>query len=106
VPVCYRVKLTTGKSRKEGCLLSQQDAEKTCVVTTDEKGGLTRQVKRFGEFLANVREEMKLVHYPTWEQVRSTTLVVVAFIFLFALYLRALDWIFSPLDHWLFSMKA
>jgi hypothetical protein len=54
---------TTGKSRKEECLLSQQDAEKACVVTTGEKAGLVRQVKDFPEFLAKVHEEMKLGLY-------------------------------------------
>ena len=38
----------------------------------------------------------------SWQQVRATTLVVIVFVFLFAFYLRALDWIFSPLDRWLF----
>jgi preprotein translocase SecE subunit len=93
---------TTGKSRKEECLLSQQDAEKTCVVITEEKAGAVRQIKDFPEFLAKVRQEMKLVHHPGWQQVRSTTLVVIVFVFLFAFYLHALDWIFSPLDRWLF----
>jgi preprotein translocase SecE subunit len=92
----------TGKSRKEECLLSQQDAEKTCEVITEEKAGVVRQVKDFPEFLAQVKQEMKLVHRPGWHEVRSTTLVVIVFVFLFAFYLRALDWIFSPLDRWLF----
>jgi preprotein translocase SecE subunit len=94
---------TTGKPRKEACLLSQQDAEKAYVVITAEKAGVLRQVKGFFEFLRKVRQEMKLVHYPNWQQVRSTTLVVLVFVFLFAMYQRALDWIFSPLDHWLFA---
>jgi preprotein translocase SecE subunit len=92
----------TGKSRKEECLLSQQDAEKTRVVVTEETAGVVRQVKDFLEFLAQVKQEMKLVHCPGWQEVRSTTLVVIVFVFLFAFYLRALDWIFSPLDRWLF----
>jgi preprotein translocase SecE subunit len=86
----------TGKSRKEECLLSQQDAEKTCVVIPEEKVGVVRQVKNLPEFLAKVQREMKLVHRPSWQQVRSTTLVVIVFVFLFAFYLRALDWIFLP----------
>ena len=90
----------TGKSRKEACLLSQQDAGKTSLVTSEEKAGV---VKGFLEFLGKVRQEMKLVHHPDWREVRSTTLVVIAFVFLFAFYLRALDWIFSPLDRWLFT---
>lgn len=60
-------------------------------------------VRNFFQFLGKVQEEMKLVHRPGWHEVRSTTLVVIVFIFLFALYLRGLDWIFSPLDRWLFG---
>lgn len=83
--------------------MSQQDAEKTYVVITEEKAGILRQVKGLLEFLGEVQKEMKLVHHPNWQQVRSTTLVVITFVFLFALYLRALDWVFSPLDRWLFT---
>jgi preprotein translocase SecE subunit len=94
---------TTGKSRKEACLLSEQDAEKNYVFTTRENAGVLWQVKDFLEFLGKVQQEMKLVHHPDWQQVRSTTLVVIVFVFLFAMYLSTLDWIFSPLDHWLFA---
>jgi preprotein translocase SecE subunit len=94
---------TTGKSRKEACLLSQQDAEKTYVVVPRENAGLLREVKGFFQFLGKVQQEMKLVHHPDWQEVRSTTLVVIVFVFLFAMYLRTLDWIFSPLEHWLFA---
>lgn len=83
--------------------MSQQDAEKMYVVITEEKAGILRQVKGLLEFLGEMQKEMKLVHHPNWQQVRSTTLVVITFVFLFALYLRALDWIFSPLDRWLFT---
>jgi preprotein translocase SecE subunit len=94
---------TTGKSRKEACLLSQEDAEKTYVVITGEKTGFVRRVRDFSEFLGKVKEEMKLVHHPDWQEVRSTTLVVIVFVFLFAAYLSTLEWIFSPLRRWLFS---
>ncbi len=82
--------------------MSQQDAEKTSV-TADENAGAVQHVKDFFRFLGQVQQEMKLVHYPDWQQVRSTTLVVIVFVFLFAMYLRTLDWIFSPLEHWLFA---
>jgi preprotein translocase SecE subunit len=82
--------------------LSQQDAEKTCAGIRDEKVEVIAQVKEFPEFLAKVQQEMKLVHRPSWQQVRSTTLAVMVFVFLFALYLQALDWILAPLDRWLF----
>jgi preprotein translocase SecE subunit len=94
---------TTGKSRKEACLLSQEDAEKTHVIIPRENAGVLRHVKDLFEFLGEVRQEMKLVHHPNWKEVRSTTLVVIVFVSLFAAYLRALEWLFSPLQHWLFS---
>ena len=83
--------------------MPQQDAEKACVINADEEAGLLRQVKGFPAFLATVQQEMKLVHRPSWQQVRSTTLVVIAFVFLFALYLHALDRVFSALYRWLFT---
>ena len=72
------------------------------MVTREEKFGVIRQIKNFPQFLAKVHQEMKLVHRPSWQEVRSTTLVVIVLVFLFAFYLRALDWIFSPLNRWLF----
>jgi preprotein translocase SecE subunit len=95
--------LTTGKSSKEACLLSPEDAEKTYPVIPQENAGRVRQPKGFLGFLGKVQQEMKLVHHPDWKEVRSTTLVVIVFVFLFATYLRTLDWIFSPLEHWLFA---
>jgi preprotein translocase SecE subunit len=93
----------TGPSRKEECVLSEQDDVRMRVDITKREVGLVPQVKHFFEFLGKVREEMKLVHHPGWDEVRSTTLVVIVFVFLFALYLRGLDLLFSPLDRWLFG---
>jgi preprotein translocase SecE subunit len=83
--------------------LSQEDAEKTYVVITGGNTGFIPRVKNFFEFLGKVQQEMKLVHHPDWQEVRSTTLAVIIFVFLFAAYLRVLNWIFSPLDRWLFG---
>lgn len=83
--------------------MSQEDTEKTYVVIVGGNTGFVRRVKDFLEFLAKVQQEMKLVHHPDWQEVRSTTVAVIVFVFLFAFYLRALDWIFSPLDRWLFG---
>jgi preprotein translocase SecE subunit len=93
----------TGKPRKEACPLSQPDAEKKSLVITKGNSGVFGQLEKLPVFLAKVREEMKLVHRPTWQEVRSTTVVVVVFVFLFAFYLHALDWLFAPLDRWLFN---
>lgn len=66
----------------------------------DENPGL---IRRFTDFLLQVQQEMELVTRPSWQQVRTTTVVVLVFVFLFAFYLRALDWLFSPLDRWIFT---
>jgi preprotein translocase SecE subunit len=93
--------LTTGKSRKEECLVSEQNDEETCA-TAREKAGIGQSIARIPKFLATVRQEMKLVHRPGRREVRSTTLVVIAFVLLFELYLYALDRMLVPLDRWLF----
>ena len=45
--------------------------------------GWPRQAKSYVE---DVRAEMQRVTWPTWKQVRATTLVVIAAVFLFAGY--------------------
>jgi preprotein translocase SecE subunit len=83
--------------------LSEQDTEKKSEVMTATKAGVFQGIRDFPEFLRNVCLEMKLVNTPTWRQVQSTTAIVIAFVFLFAFYLRMLDWIFAPLDRWIFN---
>lgn len=83
--------------------MSQQDTEKKSEVTTAKKGGMFQGIRDFPEFLKKVCLEMKFVDTPSWRQVQSTTAIVIAFVFLFAFYLRMLDWIFAPLDRWIFN---
>jgi preprotein translocase SecE subunit len=83
--------------------LSQQDAENAYAATPPEDAGVLRRRRDFFEFLRKVKQEMQLVHRPNWQEVRSTTLVVIVFVFLFAFYLRFMDWIFSPLQKWIIS---
>jgi preprotein translocase SecE subunit len=52
--------------------------------------------------VASVRQEMKLVHRPSWQEVRSTTVVVFAFLILFLLYFYVLDRVFDPIYRWLY----
>lgn len=42
-------------------------------------------------YLEDVRAEMRRVSWPTWPQVRATTLVVIASVFLFAGYFAVVD---------------
>jgi preprotein translocase subunit SecE len=51
--------------------------------------------ERFRTFYEGVRREMKLVTWPTREQVQSTTVVVLVTVFLFALYFFVVDYALS-----------
>jgi preprotein translocase SecE subunit len=100
---CHRCLKRLVNPGKEACLLSQQDTEKKSEVITAKRVWMFQGIRDFPEFLKKVRLEMKLVDTPTWRQVRSTTAIVIAFVFLFAFYLRMLDWIFTPLNRWIFN---
>ena len=52
---------------------------------------LRDRFKRVGQFLRDVRAEMKLVVWPTTTDVRSTTLVVIMTTIIFAVFLWGVD---------------
>ena len=54
-----------------------------------------RKFKELRSFFGEVRSELKKVTWPGWEEVRSTTIVVVATTFFFGFYLWGLDLVFS-----------
>ncbi len=63
-----------------------------------ESGGLERfkaQPRELVEFLKDVRTEMRKVVSPTRPEVQSTTLVVIATVFIFAAYFFVTDYIFG-----------
>ncbi len=49
-----------------------------------------------GEFIANTRDEMKKTSFPSSEDVRNTTLITIAFVIFFTLYLFLVDkgWVY------------
>jgi preprotein translocase subunit SecE len=47
--------------------------------------------RRFGQFLHEVRVEMRQVTWPTLDDVRGTTLVVILTVFFFGFFLFAVD---------------
>ncbi len=63
--------------------------------------GLIHSIKQTPEFVASVRQEMKLFHRPTWYEVRSTTVLVVVFFCLFILYFNLLGRLLTFLGRWL-----
>ena len=54
---------------------------------------LKSQPKRLGDFLKDVRSEMRKVVAPTREEVRSTTTVVIVTVFVFAAYFALVDFL-------------
>jgi preprotein translocase SecE subunit len=81
--------------------LSEENVENPCPIPAKKELGILQSMKQAPEFVASVRQEMKLVDRPTWSEVRSTTVVVVVFFCLFVLYFYLLGRIFAPLDRWL-----
>ncbi len=58
---------------------------------------------RTREYIDDVQAEMKRVSWPSWPQVRSTTLVVIVATFLLAGYFFVVDTIFNSLITKLFD---
>jgi preprotein translocase SecE subunit len=82
--------------------LSEENIETPQLSVTRNEAGIVRRIKQIPNFVASVRKEMQLVYRPSWQEVRSTTLLVFVFLFLFELYLCTFDLVFAPLDRWLF----
>ena len=69
-------------------------AKAAVVETTEESTSVQRATagpERLVQFLKDVRQEMRKVVTPTWAEVQSTTVVVVATVFLFAAYFELVD---------------
>jgi preprotein translocase subunit SecE len=58
---------------------------------------LKAQPERLGEFLKDVRSEMRKVWWPGWPEVQSTTIVVLVTTFMFAAFFWLVDTIFGQL---------
>lgn len=54
------------------------------------------------EFLAEVRNEMKRVTWPTRKEVYATTIVVILTSIFFGLYLWGIDLVLAAVVHWIF----
>ena len=63
---------------------------------------LANYPRRLRQFVHDVRVEMRHVNWPSWEDVRSSTLVVTVTIGFFALYFLLTDSILSRIDNMLF----
>jgi preprotein translocase subunit SecE len=81
--------------------LSEENVENPSPIPAKKEVGIIQSIKQAPEFVASVRQEMKLFHTPTWYEVRSTTVVVVVFFCLFVLYFNLLGRILTFLGRWL-----
>ena len=57
--------------------------------------------KRTKTFLHDVRAETRRVTWPSFSQVKATTVVVIVTVFLFAAYFGILDWIYTRAIGWI-----
>jgi preprotein translocase subunit SecE len=62
--------------------------------------------KRSKQFLKDVRAETQRVTWPSWGQIRATTVVVIVTVFLFGAYFGALDWVFTRAVSWILQWGA
>ena len=70
------------------------------VSTIQKAAGWPAQVKNYFEEL---QLEMRRVTWPSWKQVRATTVVVIIAVFAFAAYFAVIDEIFLSLINKLFN---
>jgi preprotein translocase subunit SecE len=61
---------------------------------------LTAWPEQTKNYIAEVEAEMKRVSWPSWKQVRATTGVVIAAVFLFAAYFAIVDYICGHAVTW------
>ena len=62
----------------------------------EQKGGSNGEKRGVGEFIRETREELDKVSYPSSEDVRGTTLIVILNVIFFAVFLFLVDqtWVY------------
>jgi len=79
------------------------------VDTTGKTGGEIEKSGGVGGFVGDVRRELELTSFPSWEDVRGTTLIVILNVIFFAAYLFLIDqaWIYILFGiEWLVNKAA
>ena len=69
---------------------------KAVAVAEEQPNGIDRlkaQPSRLKDFLTDVRSEMRKVVAPSREEVRTTTIIVIATVFIFAAYFELVDFV-------------
>jgi len=78
------------KLRQEGA-----SSEGSALPVAGFLGKVGEYPRRIRKYLHDVRAELKVVNWPSWEDVKSTTVVVVVTVAFFAIYFLITDTIFS-----------
>lgn len=76
----------------------------TAIRDPQSLGGRLKQFPaRTKGFFSDVRNEMRKVTFPSFKEVRATTVVVIITVFVFALYFWVIDLVLNQaLDKWVF----
>jgi len=69
------------------------------IATTQGPGSWPSRLK---SYVDELRDEMRLVTWPPWKQVRATTIVVIAAVFAFSLYFMVVDTAVGWVIDWVF----
>ena len=83
-------------------------AKVATAVRDDESmtGKLRQSPAKIKGFFSDVRNEMRKVTFPSFKEVRATTIVVIITVFVFALYFWGIDLVLNQgLDKWVFHHK-
>ena len=72
--------------------------------SSSEGGGVGEWPKKTRTFLEDVRAETRRVSWPSFQQVRSTTIVVLVTVAFFGAYLGLLDMFFTRAISWLLTL--
>ena len=68
------------------------------------EGGIGTWPKQTKSFLEDVRAETRRVTWPTFQQVRSTTIVVLVTVAFFSAYLGLLDYFYNRAMNWILKL--
>ena len=65
-------------------------------MTTEAIAGPARgRLGRFVDFLRDVRNEIRKVTWPTWDELKKATGVIIVFVIALGILIGAMDWIFQ-----------
>lgn len=68
-----------------------------------EANSITSWPLRVKQYTGELRDEMRLVTWPSWKQVRATTAVVIVAVFAFAAYFAVVDQIIGGIIERIFT---